>query len=78
MGKVLRVREVGDPILSTKCEEVDINNINNEILEEIEDLKETLNFTEGFGIAAPQAGINRRIVIIQVNKDKCTYKVCVK
>lgn len=76
MGKVLRVREVGDPILSKKCEEVDINNISNEILEEIEDLKETLNFTEGFGIAAPQAGINRRIVIIQVNKDKCTYKDC--
>ncbi len=76
MGKVLRIREVGDPILSTKCKEVDIKNINQEILEEIEDLKETLNFTDGFGIAAPQAGINRRIVIIQVNKEKCTYKDC--
>lgn len=76
MGKVLKVREVGDPILSIKCKEVDVKNINQEILEEIEDLKETLNFTEGFGIAAPQAGINRRIVIIQVNKEKCTYKDC--
>ena len=76
MGKVLRIREVGDPILSVKCNEVDIKNISEEILEEIEDLKETLNFTEGFGIAAPQAGINRRIVIIQVSKDKCTYKDC--
>ena len=76
MGKVLKVREVGDPILSTKCKEVDIKNINKEILEEIEDLKETLNYTEGFGIAAPQAGIDRRIVIIQVDKEKCTYKDC--
>lgn len=76
MGKVLKVREVGDPILFTKCKEVDIKNINQEILEEIEDLKETLNFTEGFGIAATQAGINRRIVVIQVNKEKCTYKDC--
>lgn len=76
MGKVLRIREVGDPILSVKCNEVDIKNISKEILEEIEDLKETLNFTDGFGIAAPQAGINRIIVIIQVNKDKCTYKDC--
>lgn len=76
MGKVLRIREVGDPILSVKCNEVDIKNISKEILEEIEDLKETLNFTDGFGIAAPQAGINRRIVIIQVNKYKCTYKDC--
>ena len=28
MGKVLKVREVGDPILNTKCQEVDIKNIN--------------------------------------------------
>ena len=76
MGKVLKVREVGDPILYIKCKEVDIKNINQEILDEIDDLKETLNFTEGFGIAAPQAGINRRIVIIKVDKEKCTYKDC--
>ncbi len=76
MGKVLRIREVGDPILAKKCKKVDIKNINQEILEDIEDLKETLNFTEGFGIAAPQAGIDKRIVIIQVNKEKCTYKDC--
>ncbi len=76
MGRVLKVREVGDPILSLRCKEVDINNINEEILEEIEDLKETLNYTGGFGIAAPQAGINKRIVIIQVNKEKCNYNNC--
>ena len=63
MGKVLRIREVGDPVLNIKCGEIDVNNINNTILEEIEDLKETLNFTDGFGIAAPQVGINKRIVI---------------
>lgn len=76
MSKVLQVRQVGDPILGIKCEEVDVNNINSEILEEIEDLKETLNFSEGYGIAAPQVGINRRIVIIQVDKEKCYYKDC--
>ena len=70
MGKVLRIREVGDPILSVKCNEVDIKNISKEILEEIEDLKETLNFTDGFGIAAPQAGINRRIVITHRRRNK--------
>ncbi len=75
MSKVLQVRQVGDPILGIKCEKVDVNNINSEILEEIEDLKET-NFSEGYGIAAPQVGINRRIVIIQVDKEKCYYKDC--
>lgn len=76
MAKILKIREVGDPILSVKCNEIDMNNITSEILEDIEDLKETLNFTEGFGIAAPQAGINKRIVIIQVDKEKCSYKDC--
>lgn len=76
MSKVLQVRQVGDPILGIKCEKVDVNNINSEILEEIEDLKETLNFSEGYGIAAPQVGINRRIIIIQVDKEKCYYKDC--
>lgn len=74
MEKVLKIREVGDPALSIKCNEIDVENINDEVLEEIADLKETLNFTEGFGIAGPQVGINKRIVIIQVNKKKCTYK----
>lgn len=76
MSKILQIREVGDPILGIKCEEVDINNITPEILEEIEDLKATLNFSEGFGIAAPQAGINKRIAIIQIDKEKCYYKGC--
>lgn len=76
MGRILKIREVGDPILSTRCEEVDINQINKELLEKIEDMKETLNFTEGFGIAAPQVGVNKRIVIIQVDKEKCSYKDC--
>ena len=28
MGKVLKVREVGDPILEKECEEIEIRNIN--------------------------------------------------
>ena len=76
MGKVLKVREVGDPILIAKCEEVDTQHIDKSIIEIIEDMKETLNFTGGFGIAAPQIGVNKRIIVIQVEKDKCTYQDC--
>lgn len=76
MKRILKIREVGDPILSTKCEEVDIHKMDKELLGQIEDMKETLNFTEGFGIAAPQVGISKRIAIIQVDKEKCTYKDC--
>lgn len=76
MGKILRIREVGDPCLNIVCEEVDTEKIDAETLEDIEDLKATLNFTEGFGIAGPQAGINKRIIIIQVDSRKCTYNDC--
>lgn len=34
MGKVLKVREVGDPILNKECNEVDIKNINKDIFRE--------------------------------------------
>ena len=57
MGKVLKVREVGDPILEKQCDEVNIKNINGDIIDIIEDLKSTLEYGTGLGIAAPQIGI---------------------
>ena len=76
MGKILKIREVGDPVLNLVCQKVDVQNINNETLEDIEDLKGTLKFTGGFGIAGPQVGINKRIIVISIEKEKCSYKDC--
>lgn len=73
MGKVLKVREVGDPILEKISEEIKINNINKEILEIIDDLKATLEFGTGLGIAAPQIGVNKRIIIVGVKKENIKY-----
>lgn len=73
MGKVLKVREVGEPILAERSEEIDIKNIDNEILEVIEDLKATLEFGSGLGIAAPQIGINKRIIVVEAKKEKIRY-----
>ena len=72
-GKILRIREVGDPILSIKCKKVDVKNFSEEDYRDIEDLKASLDFSGGYGIAAPQVGINKRIVIIKVDKEKCNY-----
>ena len=73
MGKVLKIREIGDPVLKNKSEEIDIENINKEILEIIEDLKSTLEYGTGLGISAPQIGINKRI-IIPLNPKKLRIK----
>lgn len=68
MGKVLRIREVGEPILNKISDEVDIENINEEILDIIKDLKSTLEFGKGLGIAAPQIGIDKRIIVVGLRK----------
>ena len=73
MGKVLKIREVGDPILNKKCDALDIKNINKEMLDIIEDLKSTLEFGIGLGIAAPQVGIDKRIIVVGAKKDNIKY-----
>lgn len=73
MGKVLKVREVGDPVLSKISEEVDIENINEEVLDIIEDLKATLEFGTGLGIAAPQIGVNKRIIVVGTKGKDVRY-----
>ena len=76
-GKVLKVREVGDSILFSKCKEVDISSINEEVLQDIEDIKTTMLFSDVcLGLAAPQIGINKRIIAIHIEKEKCAYKDC--
>ena len=73
MGKVLKIREVGDPILEKISDDVAINNINEEILDVIEDLKATLEYGTGLGIAAPQIGINKRIIVVGAKKENIKY-----
>ena len=73
MGKVLKIREVGDPILNKISEEINIKNINEEILEIIDDLKSTLEFGTGLCIAAQQIGINKRIIVVGAKKENIKY-----
>lgn len=73
MGKVLKVREVGDPVLSKISEEIDVEKINEKILDIIEDLKTTLEFGTGYGIAAPQIGVNKRIIVVGAKKENINY-----
>ena len=73
MGKVLEIRKVGDPILQKVCDEVDIKNIDSNILDIISDLKATLEFGNGCGIAAPQIGVNKRIIVVGAKKEELSY-----
>ena len=59
---VREVREMGDPILNKTCKEV--REVTERTLELIDDMFETMYETNGVGLAAPQVGILKRIVVI--------------
>ena len=73
MGKVIKIREVGDLVLEKVSEEIDISKIDSQILDIIDDLKQTLEFGTGYGIAAPQIGINKRIIVVGAKKENIKY-----
>lgn len=54
----------GDEVLRKKCRPV--TKIDDRIIQLLDDMKETLVKADGCGLAAPQVGVLRRIVIIDV------------
>ena len=50
-----------------------MENISDDILDTIKDLKATLEYGTGLGIAAPQIGINKRIVVVGAQKENIEY-----
>ncbi|MCM1154448.1 MAG: peptide deformylase [Roseburia sp.] len=61
------IREMGNPILEKKCKEV--TEITPRIQQLIDDMFDTLYEANGVGLAAPQVGILKRIVVIDVTGD---------
>ena len=59
---VRNIRQLGDGMLKKKCRE--IKEITPRIKELIEDMKETMYEAEGVGLAAPQVGVLKRVVVI--------------
>lgn len=62
-----KVREIGDPVLTKKSREV--TEITPRIKELIDDMFETLYEENGVGLAAPQVGILKRIVVIDTTGE---------
>lgn len=62
---IRNIREMGDPILNKTCKEV--KEITPRVRELIEDMLDTMYEANGVGLAAPQVGILKRIVVIDVD-----------
>lgn len=62
------IRVMGDEILTKTCKEV--KQITPRIKQLIEDMLETMYESGGVGLAAPQVGVLRRIVVIDVGNEE--------
>ncbi|MEY8389945.1 peptide deformylase [Lachnospiraceae bacterium] len=63
---VRNIRQLGDGMLKKKCRE--IKEITPRIRELIEDMKETMYEANGVGLAAPQVGVLKRVVVIDIGE----------
>jgi peptide deformylase len=64
----MAVREIliiGDPILSRKAESV--ASVNEEIVRLAEDMIETVHAAPGVGLAAPQVGVSKRLIVVDLS-----------
>ena len=64
---IRNIREMGDPVLNKTCKP--ITEVTERIEELIEDMFETMYDADGVGLAAPQVGILKRIVVIDVTGE---------
>lgn len=63
---IRQVREIGDEILTKQCKEVTKMTLRTKIL--IGDMLETMYDKNGVGLAAPQVGVLKKIVVIDVGE----------
>lgn len=63
-----QIREVGDDLLRKKSRTVEV--IDEKIIELLDDMYETLkNSQDGIGLAAPQIGVLKRLVVIDLSME---------
>ena len=65
---ILNILKEGDETLRKKCRKVE--EITPRILQLLDDMHDTLEKAQGVGLAAPQVGILRRIVIVEIDDKK--------
>jgi len=64
----LTIRKLGDEVLRKTCRPVE--EITPRILTLLDDMVETMRAANGCGLAAPQVGILRRVVVVEVEEGE--------
>ncbi len=61
------IRKIGDPVLREKSRKIE--KIDDKLMSLVNDMVETLKEEGGVGLAAPQIGVTRRIIIVNLGDD---------
>lgn len=77
---ILPILILGDPFLRKKIDKVE--KIDQQTLDELESMIQTMRKANGIGLAASQVGINKRMLVLELpsdiedpNSKKCIYKI---
>lgn len=63
-----KIVENGDPVLRRKAR--DVEKVDDRIRTLMDNMNETMLHSQGVGLAAPQVGISKRVIIVQTEDDK--------
>jgi peptide deformylase len=63
---VKEIVQYGNKVLKTTCKKVD--KIDDEVLSLVQDMKDSLYSTTGIGLAAPQIGVLKRVILIDLRE----------
>lgn len=63
---IRRVIQVGDEVLRQKC--FPVEKFDEKLWQLLDDMKDTVRMEEGAGLAAPQVGVLRRVVVVDVEE----------
>lgn len=64
---VRKVVKIGDDLLRKKCKVV--KEFDEKLEELLDDMRETMYANNGMGLAAPQVGVLKRVVVMEVNNQ---------
>jgi peptide deformylase len=64
---IREIRILGDPVLRQPAEEVE--EFDEELREFVEDMLATMYHSNGIGLAAPQVGVSRRVLVVDLGES---------
>ncbi len=65
----LRIRPIGDPVLRKTSDIIEV--IDQKLMELANDMVSTMRKYNGVGLAAPQIGVNLRLIVIETPLESC-------